>query len=574
MGPQFSIDILQYWAIIRRWLHLILIIAVVAAVSAFVFSVRTVPVYRATSVVLIQQATNNALVVDYANVLTNERLARTYAQLLTTRPVLEQTLERLGLQGQLDPSTLKQNIRVSPVRDTSLLRIQVEDTDPERAVKLANTIPIVFSDYIETVQTQRFQESKRSLQAQIDRLQEEISAIQARLEAERQASGNGNTNLLPLQTQLATLQSSYANLYQQYEEVRLAEARAQDTIILTEPALRAKRVRPQTSRNVLMALIVGLMLGVGAAFTIEYLDDTVKTPDDIARMTDFPVLSGIGEIQDKDKLPLIAAVDPKSPITEAFRILRTNIEFAGVDHPIRSLLITSPSASEGKSFITANLAIVMAQQGYQVIVVDADLRKPTQHKLFRVPKNVGLTNWLLAPDTFAIEDILHETKIPNLKVISSGHRPPNPAELLGSQRMRDLMRTLSEQADIVLYDTPPFLAVADASILAKHVDGMLIVVRVGATRIPALYQTISESQRMNFRLIGFVLNQLPPRGSGYYYYYYYSHYYHYYPNGEHSETARSWRFWPWKWHRGKSRTVKRREKNSEEPATKTLTERR
>ena len=571
MTSQFSIDILQYWAIIRRWLHLILAIAIVAALSAFVFSIRTIPVYRATSVILIQQATNNALVVDYANVLTNERLARTYAQLLTTRPVLEQTLKRLGLQGRLDPGTLKQNIRVSPVRDTSLLRIQVEDTDPERAVKLANTIPVVFSDYIETVQTQRFQESKRSLQAQIDRLQKEISALQGRLEAERQTSGNDDPNLLPLQTQLTTLQSSYANLYQQYEEVRLAEARAQDTVVLTEPALHAKRVRPQTSRNVLMALIVGLMLGAGAAFTIEYLDDTVKTPDDIARMTDLPVLSGIGEIQDEDKLPLIAAVDPKSPITEAFRILRTNIEFAGVDHPVRSLLITSPSASEGKSFITANLAVVMAQQGYQVIVVDADLRKPMQHELFGVPKNIGLTNLLLNPDTFTLEDILHETEISNLKVISCGHRPPNPAELLGSRRMQDLMSTLTEQADIVLYDTPPFLAVADASILAKHMDGILIVARVGATRLPALYQTISESQRMNFRVIGFVLNQLPPRGSGYYYYYYYSYYYHYYPDGEHSETARSWRFWPWKWHRGKAHKVKRR-KRSEEHTAESLTE--
>ena len=527
-------ELLQYWAVIRRWLHLIIALSLIAGISALVVSLRTVPVYSATSVVLIQQATTSTLVVDYASVLTNERLASTYAQLLTTRPVLEETLKRLGLEDIVSPDALKGSIRVSPIQNTSLLRIQVEDTDPQRAVQLANTIPVVFSDYIETVQTQRFQESKRSLQEQIQRLQEEISTLQARIEEERQTAGDGNPDLLPLQTQLATLQSSYANLYQQYEEVRLAEARAQDTVVLTEPALSARKVRPQTARNTLMALIIGLMLGLGAAFLIEYLDDTVKTPDDIARMTDIPLLTGIATVQEEDALPLVAHTRPKSPVSEAFRILRTNIQFAGVDKPLRSLVITSPGPSEGKSFITANLGIVMAQMGHKVIIVDADLRRPMQHRFFNVPKNVGLTNVLVANPHTILDDALRETEVPNLWVLPSGSTPPNPSELLGSRRMQEVLEELLERADLILFDTPPALAVTDASILAKNADGVLVITQVGGTRIPALYQTLLELDRVGVRVIGTVLNQLPPKGSRYYsyYYYHYSHYYDYYADGE------------------------------------------
>ncbi len=547
-----SVELLQYWAIIRRWLHLIVFLALVAAASALVFSLRTPPVYQATSVVLIQQATGNNVVVDYASVLTNERLAETYAQLLTTRPVLEETLQRLGLEGRLDAGALKNNVRVTPVRNTSLLRISVEDVDPRRAVDLANTIPVVFSDYIANVQTERFQESKRSLQDQLQRLQREISDLQAQIAELRQRDGDAAPEILPLQTQLTTLQSSYADLYRQYEEVRLAEARAQDTVVLTEPALYAIRVRPQTFRNTLMALMVGLMLGVGAAFLIEYLDDTVKTPADIQAVADVPVLAGIARVQDEQKLPLIAATDRKSPVTEAFRILRTNIQFAGVDKPIRSLVITSPGQGEGKSFITANLALVMAQQGHRVIVVDADLRRPLQHKLFGVPRRAGLADVLLDPVNISLDDALHPTDAENLWVLPSGQKAPNPAELLGSQRMQDLIQALAERADVVIYDTPPLLPVTDASALAKHADGVLLITQVGKTRQPVLYQTLADLRRMDIRVIGVVLNMLPPKGSRYYaYYYYYSHYYYYYPDGEHESATRRWRLWPRRRHRSR-----------------------
>lgn len=545
-------ELLQYWVIVRRWWHLILGLALVTVLSAAFFSWRTLPVYRATSVVLIQQATGNNVVVDYASVLTNERLASTYAQLLTTRPVLEETLKRLGLDAVLSADALKQQVRVTPVQNTSLLRISVEDTNPQWAVDLANTIPVVFSDYITSVQTERFQESKRSLQQQIQRLQTEISELQARIAVAQKAAGTGavsSADILPLQTQLATLQSSYANLYKQYEEVRLAEARSQDTVVLTEPALYAARIRPQPVRNILMALAVGLMLGVGAAFLIEYLDDRIKTPDDIARVADVPVLTGIALVQAPESLPLVADKKPKSPASEAFRVLRTNIQFAGVDKPVQTLVVTSPGPEEGKSFVTSNLAVVMAQLEKRVIVIDSDLRRPMQHEIFGLDNNIGLTTALLDNPRADLSTYLQKPKLANgseLYVLTSGPIPANPSELLGSQRMTQLVKDLLSIADVLIFDSPPVLAVTDAAILSKTADGVLLVSRVNRTRLPAFYQSLIELDRVDARIIGVVLNSLPPGGGHYYSYYYYPYqkYYTYYTDGQDAEAAQG--TFPWR----------------------------
>ncbi len=530
--PVTSSELLQYWAVVRRWWYLIVAVGIVGTLFALGFSLRTVPVYRATSTILVQQATNGTRAVDYISTPPNTLLTSTYAQFLVSRPVLEDTLKRLNLENALSPESLKASIRVYPVQNTPFLRVQVEDTDPGRAVQLANTLPLAFSDYIRKVQTQRFQASKQDLQVQIQRLETEIARLQARIDEERWISGSGSPNIVPLQAQLTTLQASYADLYRQYEEVRLAEARAQDIIVLTEPALSAGRVRPRTISNVLRALIVGLILGTGLAFLIEHFNDTIKAPHDIAAIADIPVLASIAQVRDEGDLPLIAHTQPRSPVSEAFRALRTGIQFAGVDAPLRTLVVTSPGLGEGKSFVTANLGIVFAQMGHRVIIVDTDLRKPTQHKFFGLPGNVGLTNVLPGNADVSLQDVLQKTRVPNLWLLTCGPTPPNPSELLGSQRMGELVTALTQVADVVLFDTPPALAVTDASLLARRTDGTLVVVRVGNTRQPALYQTLTEFQRVEVNVIGAVLNMLPPRSGLYYWYYYGHHYYMPYPNGD------------------------------------------
>lgn len=214
---------------------------------------------------------------------------------------------------------------------------------------------------------------------------------------------------------------------------------------------------------------------------------------------------------------LITLADPRSPVSEAYRTLRTNLEFFSLDEPIRTLVVTSPGSEEGKSTVLANLAVTLAQGGKLVILVDCDLRRPTQHSLFGLDNATGLTTMML--DEAARSDPpLRETPVDGLRVLPAGPLPPNPAELLGSQRMKDTVVVLLEQADVLLFDAPPVLAVTDALVLAVQTDGVLLVVKAGGTKREYIQQAKERLERVNARIVGAVLNNAPTdsRLHGYY----------------------------------------------------------
>jgi capsular exopolysaccharide synthesis family protein len=214
---------------------------------------------------------------------------------------------------------------------------------------------------------------------------------------------------------------------------------------------------------------------------------------------------------------------PKSLGAEAYRVLRTNLQFSALDKPLATLVCTSAAPGEGKSTTVTNLAVVMAQTDRRVILVDADLRRPSLHKILKLPNNVGLSTALLDrrrdPGAY-----LQETDVANLRVMTTGPIPPNPAEMLNSARMHEMIELLKGEADMVLFDTPPVLAVADTSILASQVDGTLLVVWAGRTRGEMLTQAVERLQSLGIQPLGVVLNKLAQRRSGYYYsnYYYYA----------------------------------------------------
>jgi len=216
---------------------------------------------------------------------------------------------------------------------------------------------------------------------------------------------------------------------------------------------------------------------------------------------------------------LIVLRHPRSPVAEAYRVLRTNLQFSAIDRPLRTLMVTSASPVEGKSVTAANLAAVMAQAGKRVILVDADLRCPVQHRIFELNNNEGLTTALVQGNVDPTE-LLCACPIGNLSILPSGPLPPNPAELLGSQRMGDLIEALQKRADVVIFDCPPVMAVADAAILAARLDGTLLVVDSGKTRRPIAQRVKGTLESVGARLLGVVLNRLSTRSSGYYYYYY------------------------------------------------------
>ncbi len=204
---------------------------------------------------------------------------------------------------------------------------------------------------------------------------------------------------------------------------------------------------------------------------------------------------------------LVTISNPRSPISEAYRTLRTNLEFSSLDKPLKTMVVTSAGPEEGKSTTLANLAVTLAQAEKKVILVDCDLRRPSQHEIFGVANGVGLTSMVVDEEAFK-NPPLQETPVPNLKLLPSGPLPPNPSELLGSRRMEEIIATLRERADLVLFDAPPIIAVTDAAVLASKVDGVLLVIRAGTTKRDHAQRAKALLEKVNARLVGAVLNNV------------------------------------------------------------------
>lgn len=214
---------------------------------------------------------------------------------------------------------------------------------------------------------------------------------------------------------------------------------------------------------------------------------------------------------------LLTHQNPKSPIAEQYRTIRTNIQFAAVEEEIRTIMVTSSGPMEGKSTTTANLAVVMAQQGKRVLIADADLRKPTVHYTFRLMNTRGLTNVLTRQAS--LTEVTLETEVPNLDVLTSGPIPPNPSELLGSKGMDQLMEEALEEYDVILFDCPPILAVADSQIVANKVQGTVLVVSSGTTEREVAVKAKERLESAKGKLLGVVLNRKKMKDGSYYYYY-------------------------------------------------------
>jgi succinoglycan biosynthesis transport protein ExoP len=350
---------------------------------------------------------------------------------------------------------------------------------------------------------------------------------------------NTNTNQSSHQDQLqgtlALYQQIYSNLLNSYENIRLARLRSTPNVVqIEQAALPTTPIQPQPVRNGLLGGATGLLIMGAIAFLIEYLDDTLKSPEEIEGQFGLPVIGFIAHFNQQEGEP-IAEKQPRAQVSEAFRALRTNLQFSSVDHPLRSLLITSPSPMEGKSTIAANLSVVMAQGGRRVVLADADLRRPRIHRLLKLVSYGGITSLFvptmaLPGGKVQLNGHLQQTGISNLRAIPSGDLPPNPSELLGSERMQAILAEIQEQADVVLFDSPPVLAVTDAVVLAPRMDGVLLVVKPGTTKLAACRQAIEQLQRVGANLLGVVFNDVDIRRLGYKYQYYKG-----YPGGHYYE---------------------------------------
>ncbi len=382
-------------------------------------------------------------------------------------------------------------------------------------------------------------------QFQLDQLQntyDQYSQIYTNLVILGKSAIGSDTASQQMQSTLALYQQIRANLLSSYENIRLARLNSTSNIISIEPAVAPlEPIRPKVFNNTGLGAIVGLMLAGAIAFLIEYLDDTLKTAEQVGQVLGLPVIGYIAEMEHLGRSAYVSD-NPRSPVSEAFRTLRTNLEFAGVDTPIKTLLVVSAHPAEGKSTVAANLAVTLAQGGKHVLLLDADLRRPNVHRFFGLTNRAGLSD--VFRDTITLADVARPFRDSNLVIVTSGDIPPNPADLLGSKKMESILNSAKLAADIVIIDSPPFL-VTDAAILASRVDAVLLVIQPGKTPADAALSSLEQMKRSDARVIGAVLNRIP-RNRPYYYggYRHYTAYYkgdyYYYDSTHKKQSRRSW----------------------------------
>jgi len=317
-------------------------------------------------------------------------------------------------------------------------------------------------------------------------------------------------------------EQTYEALLQELQNRRLQKAAKPGTADVLDRALRATPMEVNVFRSILFTGMLGLVAGIAFALLMEVLDTAIHTPDDIVQHTKVDFL-GVIPLSETDKAGLLTLEAPRSPPAEAYRTLRSNINFATLDNPVRTFLVTSAGSGEGKSRVLANLGVVFAQAGQSVILVDSDLRRPSLHRLFDLDSTPGLTSVLMGEIT--VQEALQQTQIENLRVMTSGPLPPNPTELLDSGRMDDFIAEVADHANMILFDSPPSIMLADSIVLSAKLDTTVLVAESGHVTRDAFNETVRLINRARGDILGAVLNKMDVSRAGYHYYYYYYYYY-------------------------------------------------
>jgi capsular exopolysaccharide synthesis family protein len=501
------VELRQFLKLLRRWAWVVAVNMIIAATAAYLVSQRVTPTYQASSLMLVNQAPINSAGLDFNTVRSNESLAKTYAQLFLTRPVLETVIAKLKLD--TTPGRLVNAMTVRSPGETQLLELTVRGADPQLAAGIANETVRVFIEQNQDRQALRYGAGKESLQQELDTVRATIENTLASLNAiPEQATAKQTVERNQLQLLLTQQRDNYTTLLRSLEEVRLAEAQTTAILNVVEPAYApASPILPNSKLNSAIAAIVAATVVIAIAGIAERFDDSVKSSEDLERLLGIPMLAGIAAIKGSD-LPkrLVTLRAGHSPIAEGYRRLRTNIEFCAVDRPIQTLVITSSGPFEGKSTTAANLAITLAQTGKSVVLVDTDLRRPTLHKYFLQTDDHGVTTALLRQPGEPLAEHMVASRIENLSFMASGPLPPNPAELLGSARMNELIEELKRHADYIIFDTPPLLPVVDASLLAHRCDAAVLVAMANSTRRDALVNANDQLLQSGTSVLGVVLN--------------------------------------------------------------------
>lgn len=473
---------------LREILHLLMVKWWVIAIF-FVLSVTITgivsftmldPVYRAETSLFVGKEGDKIASLDLGEFNLNKNLVTDYRQLILSRLVSREVIDELGLDMTIE--TFQKKVNVTTIQDSRLFKISFESTDPKLAMDVANSLANVL-------------------------IEKAVDIIQVK----------------------------------NVKVVDVAE-------------LPVKPIKPSKTKNVMVAAILGICIGAGVILVLEYLDYTIKSSNDVERhlklntVGEIPQFEGDKRSSGKGKglkfggkkvhkrsnskdenavnPSLITICDPKSPASEAYRSLRTNIGYSGIDKQVKTIMVTSPGVAEGKSTTAANMAISLAQSGKKVLMMECDLRKPRVHRYFSLPNDIGLTD--IIAKNCPLDKVVKNTKdIENLSVICSGSLPPNPTEILESKKLSDLMLQLKERYDMIIIDTPPVGQLTDGAILAGKSDGVILVAASGESNIEVTKRAKTALLQVNANIIGVVLTKISKNSSGSYYKYYnYDKYYY------------------------------------------------
>lgn len=507
-----ALELRDYLAVLRRrrWTAVLtatVVLGVVVAVTLW-----QVPMYE-SSVRLLPDPAPAGEGDGGQGPVTDQRLLATEVEVMASAAVAERVAERLDLQ--VPPDALAQALQTRIVGETNVVEITARSPSPDRAAELAQGFAEGYLELRREQHEQRAAQAVESLDARIAQVRDSLAEVQTR------KAGATDDELRVVEQEEAALLDQLRRLSDQLITQRASQgstdARGQ---IIRDAQVPTAPSSPDVARNMILAVILGTVLGLGMAFLRDSLDDGLRSDQDVVRATGEPVVGRIPAWRQKerDRPQVVILSAPTSAAAEAYRSLRTNIRFLAVGRSFRSLLVTSALQGEGKTTTASNLAVAFALAGGEVLLVGADLRRSGLHRAFDAGAAPGLSD-VLAGDC-APDDAMVDVGVPNLRLIPSGNVPPNPAELLGSEAMASLMDKFEKQADLVVYDGPPVLATADALELSARVGAVLLVVDGGAQRGHKTVQAAADHIRtVGGALVGAVMTKVDHSdtyyGSGY-----------------------------------------------------------
>lgn len=506
-----SMELRDYLSVFARRKWIVVFSVAMVAGAALLFSVLQSPRYEGKARLFLE-ASSSVFDATAGQSLSPARV-QTEIQVLQSGPVKDLVRERMG---SAPPASVTQ------VGLTEVLEVRVQASQPRMAAELTDAYVTSYLDYRRTQAVDDLVAKAKEIQRVLDDLKAQVADLDARTAAARPP---GPTTAASPTTERDALISQQALFKQRLDQLNVDTSITNTNASAATPAEASNTpVSPRPVRNGLMGLGLGLVMGIAGALVVEHLDDSIKSKDDLeAAAEGLPVLGMIPVVaswKNRDDTRVISRVEPSSPAAEAYRSLRTSINFLGVDRSMRVLQITSSNASEGKTTTIANLGVALARAGERVVIVNCDLRRPRIHEFFGLPDSIGFTDVFLGemPISNALQEVPGE---PNLRILASGKLPPNPSEVLASPRTEQIFAALKKQNVMVLIDCPPVLPVTDAAVLSSRVDGIVLVASANTTPGKDLGRAIELLGQVGAPLLGTVLNGVSAEGGyGYQYGYY------------------------------------------------------